>query len=165
MKNINNTKYLQPNVLIVFMCYLGFLFHILTFFYDVRHSNNVKKSEDLLFSVIGQIWGKIPWPRTRKHASKSEFGSNMLKITYLDIQECVQAFIAQSNFLTPPSEPPPCETTVYPNLTWPDLTKLWKVITMPPFEISNLSNIPKKSSFHSAQYVCVGYYAKLAVLT
>ena len=70
----------------------------------------------------------------------------MLKITYLDIQECVQAFIAQS-----PSEPPPCETTVYPNLTWPDLTKLWQVITMPPFEISNLSNIPKKSSFNSVQ--------------
>ena len=39
---------------------IGIFFHILTFFYDVRHSNNVKKSEYLLFSVIGRIWGEMP---------------------------------------------------------------------------------------------------------
>ena len=133
------------------MCYLGFFFHILTFFYDVRHSNNVKKSEYLLFSVISRIWGEMPWPMTRKHASKWELGSNMLKITYLGIQECLQAFIGKSNFLTPPANPPPCQTIVPPHLNWPNRTQLWHVISFTPFEISNLSNIPKKSSFHSEQ--------------
>ena len=67
--------------------------------------------------------GKMPCSRTRKHASKREFGSNMLKITLLDIQECIQAFIAKSNFLTPPPKPPHAKPQcTRPNLTWSDET-------------------------------------------
>ena len=67
--------------------------------------------------------GKMPCSRTRKHASKREFGSNMLKITLLDIQECIQAFIAKSNFLTPPPKPPHAKPQcTHPNLTWSDQT-------------------------------------------
>ena len=108
-----------------FCSFLWVLWDFLFRFYlnNVWYVNNVKLSNFRYFQFIGQIWGKMPCSMTRKHASKRECGSNMLKITLLDIQECIQAFIAKSNFLTPPPKPPHAKPQcTRPNLTWSDET-------------------------------------------